>query len=34
MVIKMMKGGVCEIIQISVGHTKTSRLITTRQVCI
>jgi hypothetical protein len=34
MVIKMMKGEVCELLQISVGQTTTSRLVTTRQVCI
>jgi hypothetical protein len=34
MVIKMMKEEVCEIIQISISQIPTSRLITTRQVCI
>jgi hypothetical protein len=34
MVIKMMKEEVCELLQISVGQIATSRLITTRQVCI
>jgi hypothetical protein len=34
MVINMMKGEVYELLQISVGQTTTSRLVTTRQVCI
>jgi hypothetical protein len=34
MVIKMMKGEVCELLQISVGQTTTTRLVTTRQVCV
>jgi hypothetical protein len=33
MVIKMMKGEFFEILQILVGQTTTSRLVTTRQVC-
>ena len=34
MVIKMMKGGVYELLKISVSRTTTSRLVTTRKVCI
>jgi hypothetical protein len=34
MVIKMMKGEVFELLQISVGQIETSRLITTRKVHI
>jgi hypothetical protein len=30
MVIEMMKGQVCELLQISVGQTPTSRLVTIR----
>jgi hypothetical protein len=34
MVIKLMKVEVYEILQISVDHTTTSRLVTTKKVCI
>jgi hypothetical protein len=34
MMIKMIKGEVYELLQISVGQKTTSRLVTTRQVCI
>jgi hypothetical protein len=34
MVITMMKEELCELLQISLGQTEKSRLVTTRQVCI
>jgi hypothetical protein len=34
MLIRMMKEEVCELLQILVGYIATSRLITTRKVCI